>query len=63
MVDREYIPAVVINLAQRVQLLLRLAEITDVRLAVHIFQRIDFKRAAFLAADDATRFRRRIPLR
>lgn len=63
MINREYVPAVVIHLAQRVQLLLWLAEITDVRLVVHIFQRINLERATFFAADDAARFQRRIPPR
>jgi hypothetical protein len=55
MVDSEHIPAVLVNILERAQLLLRISQITDARLIVDILERVDAPSLAFLATNDTAR--------
>lgn len=54
MVDCKHIPTVLVDLLQRAQLLLWVAEVAYLGLVVHIFERINLERSAVFAADNAT---------
>ena len=54
MVYGEHVPAVLVDLLQRVQLLLRVAEVAYLRLVVHILERVNSERLTVLAADNPT---------
>ncbi len=52
MVDREHLPIVVLlDVANRVEQVLRIGEIADPRVLVYILERIDLEAPAILAAD------------
>ena len=63
MVDRQHIPAFLVDLLQRVQLLLWVAEVAYLRLVIHIFERVNLERSAVFAADNAACFLRCIRAR
>lgn len=63
MVYGKHVPAVLVDLLQRAQLLLRVAEVAYLRLVVHILERVNSERLIVLAADKATSFLRRIRAR
>ncbi len=56
MVDRQHIPAFLVDLLQRVQLLLWVAEVAYLRLVVHVFERVNLERLAVFAANNAAGF-------
>lgn len=53
MVYSQYVPAVLVDLLQRAQLLLWVAEVAYLRLVIHIFERVNSERFAVFAANDA----------
>ncbi len=61
--DRQMVPAVLVNVAQRVQEPLRLAVVTDPRLRVDVGDGIDPQRPSLFAADDTARLARRVGAR
>ncbi len=63
MKNRQHVPPVLVNVAQSVQLLLRVGEITNARLVIHILERIDSLSLAILAANKPARLLRRIGAR
>lgn len=54
MVYGKHVPSVLVDLLQRAQLLLRVAEVAYLRLVVHILERVNSERLIVLAADKAT---------
>ncbi len=60
MVDGKHIPAVLVNVLQGTQLLLRVTQVPYLRLVVHVLERIDPERFAILAADNAASLLRSI---
>lgn len=63
MVYGKHVPAVLVDLLQRAQLLLWVAEVAYLRLVVHILERVNSERLIVLAADNATRLLWRIRAR
>ncbi len=60
MIDRQQLPAPVLDVPQRQKLLLRIAEVADARLVVDVFQGIDLKRLAVPPADETAGLERRV---
>ncbi len=60
-INGQYFPLVVfLDIANRVQELLRVGEVANARIVVHVLERIDLQCASILAADQAAGFIRRI---
>ena len=62
-IDREMLPSVIFDLAQRVQQLGWIGVVADARLGMDILQWQNLCRALILAGDDAARFVRRVAAR
>ncbi len=62
-VNRQDVPAVVINITQCLQLLLRVGKVTDAGLVIHIFERINPLHLVVLSSQKPARFLRRIGTR
>jgi len=60
MVDREVLPAVVFDLAQRVPQFLWIGVVVDARIGIDVSQREDLECASFFAADNAAGLIRRV---
>ncbi len=63
MIDRQMVPLVLVNVAQRVQEPLRLTVVADSRRRVDVGDGIDPQRHPLFAADDAARLARRVGAR
>ncbi len=59
----EHVPPVLVNVAQSLQLLLRVGEITNAGLVVHVLKRINALRLAILTPYETTGLLRRISAR
>lgn len=63
MVDRQMFPAQTLQLAKRVQQLVRIDVVAAARIGIDILQRVNLERAPVFAGDDAARFVGRVAAR
>lgn len=60
MIDGQHVPPIRVNVLERAQLLLRVAQVADLGQIVHVLEWIDAERFAVPAADDPAGFLRSI---